>query len=544
MRVLKKHDQREKWVILFFAVFALIFIRYCYYGFDYFFQLDDYIQYHNYTFDGQSIGEIINKLGLLSARPLAGLADILFWKNIFAKMIIGVMLISAMYAGSACFFKSVFSRHFGTGYVFIVVYTLLPLGMEGTYWMSASTRIVTGLFFASMSLWFFDNWCENGGKLRLLLFIITQLLAYGFYEQVLAFSCTATILIALVSGKNVKHRSVWCIFSILSVGLYFAFVSSFPDSALYGGKTKIVLPFSAYYWKEYMPFVLDQIKCAFANGGFYIICKGFKRGVLLIRENTNYLYAFMTIALLFLFFSLAKRDDGKCRRKSAAIVVGVLLTIAPLAPFFFVDNAWFSIRGTVCSFCGIALVTDVLAALLFSQTRRPGEMAAILSTAMALVFCISSVSELYDYRETTKSDTAVSEAIISQLNSDAVLTKENKIAVLNLEPSYLDNVNYYWHEHIHGVTESTWALSGAVQCRAGLSFVPNISPMPKSPMYQPWNRSSMRLDNFDAVYIYNEGKIIPVTVVFSNDNWEIYTENGEYLGYTWEEAGYGYLELK
>jgi uncharacterized membrane protein YfcA len=58
--------------------------------------------------------------------------------------------------------KWVWSRYFGIGYVFLIVYTLLPLGFEGIYWMSAASRIVVGMFFASAALVFFEKWCTAG----------------------------------------------------------------------------------------------------------------------------------------------------------------------------------------------------------------------------------------------------------------------------------------------------------------------------------------------------------------------------------------------
>ncbi len=186
-RHLKKEERSERWILLFLVLFALIFFRYCYYGFEYYYQLDDYIQYYNYTAHRGSVQTIISTLGLLAARPLAGIADITVWSMFFSRMIVGVAIMSAMYAASACAFKRVFNRHFGTGYVFLAVYALLPLGFEGTYWMSASTRIVTGLFFASVSLLCFDNWFERGSKLILLLYRLLQLATYCFYEQVIFF---------------------------------------------------------------------------------------------------------------------------------------------------------------------------------------------------------------------------------------------------------------------------------------------------------------------------------------------------------------------
>ena len=84
-------------ITFFFAVFFLILIRFLYFGFEYYPQLDDYIQHHNYAqlveqmFDG-NMGEFIKWIGLLSARPLAGLLDITLWSWLWPCAIIGVIL--------------------------------------------------------------------------------------------------------------------------------------------------------------------------------------------------------------------------------------------------------------------------------------------------------------------------------------------------------------------------------------------------------------------------------------------------------------------
>ena len=46
----------------------------------------------------------------------------------------------------------------------------LNLGVEGTYWMSASTRVVVGLLCACLAGWSFAWWLDRGGWYRGVLF--------------------------------------------------------------------------------------------------------------------------------------------------------------------------------------------------------------------------------------------------------------------------------------------------------------------------------------------------------------------------------------
>ena len=124
------------------------------------------------------------------------------------------------------------------------------------------------------------------------------------------------------------------------------------------------------------------------------------------------------------------------------------------------------------------------------------------------------------------------------------MSRELRVGILNLEPSYLDNQNYYYHEHIHGVTESGWVLHGALESVCGY-YIPDLSTFPKNPMYAPWNREASKLKDFDILYIYfNEVLIRVKTVERSDGGYDIFNMEDKRVGYTWEDNNYGYLELE
>lgn len=543
--MIRRPDEKERYLLVFLIIFALIFARYCAYGFQYYYQLDDYIQYHNYTAGEGEVWSVVMRLGMLAARPLAGLADVFIWEKFFPVMLLGVAVISAMFAVSACFFKKVFNRHFGTGYVFLVVYTLLPLGFEGTYWMSASTRIVTGLFFASAAILAFDSWCSVGKKGSLTAYIVLQLLAYCFYEQTITFSAASVILIALLNWKGRRIRAVWMVWSLAAAGIYFTFVGIFSESALYGAKTELILPNTSYYFNVFLPEVLSQLKSAFLGGGFYTLTKGFVRGANFIIEDDRYLYALTAFAMAAGIFFLTRRfTPEKSKRPAAAITVGAILIIAPLIPFFFAANTWFSFRGTVFSFCGIALIADTVFGLITTRLTAKRTITAAFCAMFALWCCVCSVSEVHDYKATTEKDQMVVELIMNTLTEDGHISGDLNVGILNMEPTYLEDQNSYYHEHIHGVTESSWALSGALEWMMG-KYSPEVTPIPANPMYKGWNRDSMLLTNFEVLYLYDGMyNLIRVSAVPDGKNrWLIISENSEALGKAWEDNNFGYLQL-
>ncbi|MDR0906287.1 MAG: glucosyltransferase domain-containing protein [Oscillospiraceae bacterium] len=531
---------KRRFLLMFMLVFALIFARYCYFGFEYYPQLDDYIQYHNYTSRGLGYAELISALGLLSVRPLAGLADIFVWSNFFPVMIVAVAAISALFAASACLFYDVFRRRFGTGSLFFVVYALLPLAIEGTYWVSASSRVVVGLFFTSLALWLFEKWCCGGKKRDAAFCAAAQLLAFGFYEQTIVLSFASVLIFGVLNFKPQRKRALLSLCGFANLAIYAVFTRIFSDSSLYGSRMTIANPLSAWYYKEKLPEVLSQLKSAFLGGGFYTLVKGAYRGAKIFAAQPNFIYAIAVLALCVALFIAAKRRDEESEsadtrlKPRAALIVGVLLALAPTAPFFLIGETWFSLRGTVMSLCGIALIADTL--LRFIPLKK---LTAAITAAAALICCVASVSEIDDYRETTANDMA-----IVALLAETLPRGGGEIAVLNVEPSYLGNQNYYYHEHIHGITESGWALHGGLEYLMGAENAPSVTPLPRHPMYSPWNRDTATLNNFDLIYLYIDGALTQIITEERSDGTTALFAGGEYVGYVWEEDGYGYLELE
>lgn len=74
----KKTESLKRYLPMFFIIFALIFIRYCYYGFRYYTQLDDYIQFYDLSARGVRTLAAMSQMGMFAARPIAALEIYLF----------------------------------------------------------------------------------------------------------------------------------------------------------------------------------------------------------------------------------------------------------------------------------------------------------------------------------------------------------------------------------------------------------------------------------------------------------------------------------
>ena len=74
-------------------IFAFLVLRAVSFGVEYWPQLDDYIQLHNYA-SAASLMQLQQSVGLLASRPLAGAMDYYVWGKLFDVMIVGVILIA------------------------------------------------------------------------------------------------------------------------------------------------------------------------------------------------------------------------------------------------------------------------------------------------------------------------------------------------------------------------------------------------------------------------------------------------------------------
>lgn len=416
------------------AVAALSVLRLLLAGPIYMPLLDDYIQYHNYAHLMGGFASAVKTLGLFAARPIAGLLDIVLWSRFYENLFVAVILIALLYAASAV----VFRRLFEAGSFFYVVYLLFPLNLEGTYWLSAATRIVPALLLAGLAGTYAKGKKPFAAG-------ICCLLAAGFYEQ--GFVLAAGLVIWYATT-----RRDWRVAAIPPVcfGLYFFITRLAGDSALYGGRTQYVMP-----W-EIFGSVTGQI-WSVLKGGAIITVKGAARGL------TTGVWAFALMAVcLYIVWSLHNNSTGRPHM----ILLGLAFAAGPLAPFFVISNPWVSMRAAACCIPGLALAAD--AAL---GSRRT------VSTVLAAVFLFATASELADYVSVARYDAAVLTALAQATEG---MGRVENVGVYGLEPYILPEQNYIWHEHIHGVTESRWALTGGLRAVANSMDVPTVTPLAKN----------------------------------------------------------------
>ena len=547
--------RRRDWVL--WALLSLLLItRACAWGVQYWPQLDDYIQLHNIP-TAESFWGLQETMGILGARPLAGMADYYFWGPMFGFLIVGVGLISMMYAACAVLLRRQLGRYFPVGPVFLAVFALLPLGVEGTYWMSASTRVVCGLFFAVLAAQTFLRWMDTGRWYWAVLYLILQLLPMGFYEQAGIFSVTLTVGLAIlevIRSRGRLPRALVSLWGLPALKIYFMVTGLFSDGSMFSSRSELIFPNEPYWRNVFLPQVLEQFREVFVEGNFYTLAKGFVRGVRSVLAGPllpGLLAAAVLCVLLWLALSRPepRKAEGEGEKPLSLwleAVAGILLTVGPLTVFLVVGNPWFSFRGAVSAFGGLALLADLLVTAVWRRLPGFQRGPAALCALCALVFWVAGASEVGDYKATYENDQQVAAQVLDVLESEISDPDGLRVGVLNVEPSYLPNQNYYYHEHIHGCTESAWAFQGLLTC-LGDGVAWDVTPLPAAPVYYLWNQATSRPETFDVLYLYDheQGSVERVTLEQTGEHDFLVLDGaGEPVGVIWEESdGLGYFRM-
>lgn len=544
MEVCQMQHRFPRQLIYFLIVFFPVALRFLYYGFQYFPQLDDYIQYCNYP-NSVDYALLIREGGFLASRPLAGISDIFLWGRFWDHMILALLLICVLWTLTALIFRKVFQRWFGCGMIFLIVFSLMPLGFEGTYWLSASSRVVVGLFFTALALYLLERRIEEKRWYWLALWLPCLLLSYCYYEQVLVLSLTLTLLSVLLH-RRCKDAYIGLL-SLPAVGVYFWFTSHFTTGVL-ASRMKVIWPTTSRYFHEFLPQLWEQIRSVFFEAGIAITGKGFLRGIVQILRDGAWFYLFCVVAASVLLYFLTRcyrqtRSKPITRRGlSLGVACALLLTAAPVSIFFILDQPWISLRAAVTSFVGFALLADILCHALF---RRRQVLSGILAAVLVFVFSVASVSELHDYKMTCEKDRAVVAVINETLSPDY-----RPAGILNLKSSYLEEQNYDYHEHIHGVTGSDWALSGAAIALSSYDgdFEPVIPYEIRDGFcYRPWEAGTRNLDLLNTLWWYDESenRLIPLSRQGSvTEGWEVTSADGTiHCIIRQDEQGGGHIEM-
>ncbi len=405
-------------------VYILYFSRFIISGFKYYPQLDDYIQYYNYS-AFHTLSENIRNLGLLSARPFSGILDITVWSKFSLKyMIFAVMIISLFYVLSAFLFKKVFEKYFKIGIFFYIIYLFLPLGIEGLYWVSASSRIAVGIFLISLGIYLFVfKYIKDNKRIYLFLSFFLQLIAFGLYETVMVLGITVFMMVLLLeliyNKKSFDKKFLKLFYTFINVLIILIIMKLNSSSSVYSSRYNFVFDYSLSEYKRKIYYLIYSVMESFFSANislillailpfsrvnsFFIVVSDF----LFLKEKIIILFILLILLIIFILKFLIIKNKEK--KNIVKLICSILLFIAPLTPLLLSEQNHISFRMTVLSFLGMAMFLDLIFEKLTHFLNRYIKLVLIL--IVFIILYISGYKEVDLYKKTYEMDDLVSNII-------------------------------------------------------------------------------------------------------------------------------------
>lgn len=460
------HFIKEK---IYLIVFALLFlIKYGYYGFQYYPILDDWIQYGGYPLYDNIFKTIIIGNKTITTRPLASLSDPYIWGQMWPNMFIAFFTITMMHLASCWFFYQVFKKNNLTiGYVALLIYGLLPFGTEATYWISASSRIIVGIFFLSVSLYMLSVYFENTSRKRyLIVFAVVHLMSFGYYEPTIALGFFAAFFLLLNQRKKIKALWIYGIpfLNLALIGIYYISFSHIGNMSQRG---QFIDGNYIARWTN----LIKNVKYLWTIPQLQLYRNGIPRGLQVIIEQKSYFWLLLIVGISVMVGYLVYQES-RYKNNGIKIILGALLMIIPYLPFFLLREGGQELRIAFFSLFGLGVLLQGVFDLLSINSIIRAVMSCVVAVSVSCMLLIH-VSELTDYKMTSGYDRQIGTDIIGKLEGTGVLEGENRVVILNNKKNYAQN-NTDYGTHIANSTASDWALTGLIRAlmeKTTLSYV-------------------------------------------------------------------------
>lgn len=442
----------------FFAILFLAFIlKYLIYGFCYYPALDDYIQFGGYPLY-HNPAYVLLKIGTIKSRPLSAILDIFFWGRLWQSPHLSLLVSSTFHFFSCIIlYKTAKENDIFISPLFAVLFLFFPLGTEGAYWISASSRIVIGLFFSTLSLSALTKYIKNGKVISFILFLLCALCAFALYESSAVFCFVACIAI-MIKHKNIKRMALpFFSLCILLASLY-VYMKLMQDSGMMSSRAS---ESSVLYIFTQAGDFLSQVWEIMTKGTFNVSIRGFSSGLYLLFSKgiigLIYLAVIFAICIIFGRFTAGYEIKNSKKRKGFfQIVLGIILFISPFAPNLIVSPVWITYRTMFIPLIGIYIILDVI----FTRITHKS-VQTILLTSFLFIFIVSGINEYDTYKRTAELDSTLVKKVCSYLPED-VLCGNLETAVLLDEIPQVSQVSYY-KDHVKSVFYTDWSLTGAVR---------------------------------------------------------------------------------
>ncbi len=417
-------------------------------GFIYYPYLDDYVQYMYYPSLPLWDKVFWGGAKTIYTRPLASIFDVFIWGKLGDNLFLAMVILALLFGLSGIlFYCALNQRGIKVSPFFLVIYGFCPLNTEGTYWVSASSRIAMSLFLTALGAVYLAQYLKGGGRKNFVLFAVFHFLSYWFYEQTSAVSFLLCLWLALREGKiNCALVTAVC---AVAFALWYGTLGKMGSNSL-----RLETIETGALWKN-LCLAVKEIFYVLTKIFGGIMAKGFLRGSLGLLSAPLWIVA--TGILTWLFVKEIKAPS--CGTKEG-LILGTVLFFGAFAPFYITKNIWFNLRNFVPASLGAGLILDFLL-----SKMSPRLFKGALGTVLVL-FLIVQTTEIADYNKVAKNDyeTALSLKAAYEKSGNPRLVLKGDL------PEYLSQ-NAIYHDHIVSASALDWGYTGLVR---GLTKNPEI----------------------------------------------------------------------
>lgn len=454
------------------------FLPFVFFGFRYYPILDDFIQFGCYPLYSD-ISYVFTTIGTLSTRPLASLLDPLFWGQFYSLPAISLCLITTLHLCSAYFFYRT-AEHFKISLspLFFLLYLFLPLGMEGRFWLSASTRIVVALFFTNLSLWLLCLFLQKKfSYFRFFFFGLVQLFSLCFYESVSVFSFCCSLLLLYFKRKNNCCKKIFSalIMTVLNLAFILIYYICFRKLGL------LVSRVNGFSVTDFFPNILTILPKILEIFSAASITKSSFSGIKILISN-GFKGVFFLLLIVLLSFSFSKQTTFEKKFSKSEILCffgcGLLLFFMPFLPHAMVETVWLTNRSFFVSIPGFALIL-----LGFQALFHKKHLQKLTIFFLSFLFLTANIYEYNTYLMAGKLDDYILNEVVYQID-EKVLLGEKKLQVIMPERILLPQHAYY-KDHVASVFDSDWALTGALRAKTKTLSLKRAKPILKGEKTDP-----------------------------------------------------------
>lgn len=438
---------------------AIIILQFSFFGLKYFNILDDNNQLGVFHLRSDNIYEnIIVKYKSYNVRPLAFFTDAYvfswFWDNLYALLILMIL----MHVCNLFFIYKICEKiDIKLNSYCLILFALAPILTEALYWISASTRIVVSLFLSFASIYILLKSFEEQNKTKKIIYIIAStilnMLCVGYYEQTIALNLFlfAFVLICLKKYKYLVIPAA----STTWIGAWYLYFMMNGEMQARGA-----ISLSAIFTNT-----LDSIKEVFVNikNMYFLFEYSVTQGKEIIM-NSYVSILLLAIIGIFIFF-IYKNNWGKSENRGILkkVILGLIIFVVPFLPFIVLKDSFIAMRNMYLSVLGLMILIEVVVDSLLNiikNDKAKNIIKTCLTGIAIILFVISNLDGINDYRKVNVIDDKVVGQIISEVGEEAFESK--KTISLNYD---VDKLYKYKNltNYVGCVIEFDWGMAGKIQ---------------------------------------------------------------------------------